>query len=142
MYKVSIPKISDEELMKRYQKVKPIVKINGIRYWLRDYSLEELKNTSFFDNKSTDKRSHVDMRSLEAVPYLDFECLHTYNYPAFFKPSVAEVLAQIPVPEVYWVVAFEIIKKPETAEDFSRNSNAFNQGFHSSTVRLYMHRKN
>lgn len=142
MYKVSIPEISDEELMKRYQQIKPIVQIDGIRYWMRDYSLKELKNTSFFYNKSEDKRARVDMSSLEAVPSWDFECLHTYGYPAFFNPSVAEVLAQLPVPEIIWVAAFEIIEKPETSEDFNRNPNAFKQGFHSSTIRLYMHRQN
>ena len=141
MYKVSIPEISDEELWKRYRQVKPILKINGIRYWLRDYSLEELKNAYFFDSKSKNIRERVDMHALEEVPDLDFECLHTYSFPAFFNPTIAEVLAQIPVPAIYWVVAFEIIKKPEAAGDFNTNPNAFNQGFHSSTIRLYKRKR-
>ena len=142
MYNVSIPKISDEELAKRYQQIKPIVKINGVKYWLRDFSFDELKSISYLWNREKDKREKVDMSTLKEYPDWDFECLHIYGYPGMFKPSIAEVLAQIPEDEAIWAVAFEIIGTPQTSDDFHRNRNAFRQGFHSSIVRLYIAQNN
>lgn len=141
MYKVSIPEITDEELMKRYTRIKPIAEINGTKYWLREYTLHELRKYSYIWYVEYDKTHPVDMRNLQVVPRHDFECFHTYGYPGFFKPSIAEVLSQIPQELLDNVQAFEIIHEPRTAKDFYKNHEAFSQGFHSSTVRLYFSRK-
>ena len=49
MYNVSIPDISDEELLRRYQKIKPIVEVECVKYFLREFSKEELKNQSYIN---------------------------------------------------------------------------------------------
>ena len=40
MYNVSIPEISKEELRARYKRIKPIVEIEGKKYFLRDFTEE------------------------------------------------------------------------------------------------------
>lgn len=142
MYTVSIPEISREQLISRYETIKPIVTIHGIKYWLRVFSEDELSGISYIWNRNEDKRDPVDMSDIVELKQSDFECIHRYGYYGMFKPSIAEVLSQIPEHELIFVNAFEIIKYPNTAADFKRNPNAFEQGFHSSTVRLYASRKN
>ncbi len=136
MYNVSIPKITDEELLARYAKIKPIVKVGIEKYFLREFTLEELKTRAYTWETEQTKAGIVNMDEFVDINE-DFECIHTYGYHGFFKPTIAEVLAQIKDTDVGVVDAFEIIESPETAESLSRNKNAFNQGFHTSTVRLY-----
>ena len=85
-------------------------------------------------------RDEVGKDELEVLEGRDFVCLHMYGYYGLFKPSVGEVLSQINEYDLPWVKAFEIIEKPETAEDFYKDSFtsiAFENGYHVSTVRLY-----
>jgi len=139
MQTFSIPYISDNELMRRYLKIKPVAEVDGVKYWLRDYSLHELKNSSYLWYVVPDKREPVG-EALSNCTYRDIECLHTYGFPGFFKPSISEILAQIPedVFEHYSVDAFEIIERPTCSADFNKHIEAFKQGFHTSTVRLYV----
>ena len=62
--------------------------------------------------------------------------LHTYAYYGFFKPSIAEVLAQIPSHLVDSVIAFET-KGPGDADDLNDDRSALNAGFHAATTILY-----
>lgn len=137
MYNVSIPKISKEELNKRYDTIKPIVDLDGKKYLLRDFTEEELKKYVYTSNVTQDKREIVNMDKYVSLVDYDFECLHTYGYYGIFKPTIAEVLAQIPEDLASLVCAFEIIEKPETLEDLMKNKIVFNNGFHISKVRLY-----
>ena len=78
-----------------------------------------------------------DITKYSPMPEYDFECIHKYGSPNFFKPSIAEVLAQISDLVLDSVCAFEIIEKPENVTDLYRNKIAFDNGFHTSIVRLY-----
>lgn len=140
MYNVSIPDISDEELLRRYQKIKPIVEVGGVKYFLREFSKEELKNQSYINEKDIVKK--VNMRLFVPCIGQDFECIHKYGHPMFFKPSIAEVLAQIPDGQVDFVDAFEIIEFPQVDNELIRNKIVFDNGYHISMVRLYTSRKN
>lgn len=141
MYNVSIPEITQDELKERYKRIKPIVEIEGVKYYLRDFTIEELTKCSYIGYANEDKREKVDM-SLLITRNNDFECIHKYNYYGFFKPSIAEVLAQISNLDLEFTDAFEIIKSPQTCEDFITNPVVFNNHFHISTVRLYTSRTN
>lgn len=66
----------------------------------------------------------------------EIRTLHTYGSPCFFKPSVAEVLAQIPDDMLEGVVAFET-RGPSDVADMNRESEALNAGFHVARTRLY-----
>lgn len=139
MKELSIPVISDEELMRRYLKIKPVTNVNGKKYWLRNYSIDEMRNASFLPKRIADISTPVG-EALSNHTHYDFHCLHTFGYPGFFKPSVAEVLAQIPqdVYEQYVIDAFEIIDIPTSVDDLNKFWNATKQGFHVSVVRLYI----
>ena len=140
MFEVSIPKISDEEMMKRYEQIKPVITVNGKLHYFREYTLEELSNMSYFFNRHEDVREEVGEDELEVLEGKDFVCLHSYGYYGLFKPSVGEVLSQIRKYDLPIIKAFEIIESPQTVADFHKDSFtsiAFNNGYHVSTVRLY-----
>ena len=142
MYNVSIPEITDEELKTRYKRIKPVVEIEGKKYLLREYTQEELRGKSYLWDMEQDKREEIDIDEYAPLVDYDFECIHKYGYYAFFKPSIAEVLAQIPEDLVGLVDLFEIIEEPKTTEDFSKNKIVFYNGYHISKVRLYWKKSN
>lgn len=37
MFSMSIPQISDEEVMKRYEQIKPVITVNGKLYHFREF---------------------------------------------------------------------------------------------------------
>ena len=139
MKKLSIPQITDEELMRRYLKIKPIAEIGDGKYWLKNYSIDEMRNRSYFWHLFEDKREPVGEK-LYYHDYHEFECLHSFGYQGLFKPSVAEVLAQIPEDALkhFTIDAFEIIGRPTSSDDLSKYREALEKGFHVSMVRLYI----
>ena len=142
MYIVSIPEISDEELNERYQNIRPIIEYNGKKYHLRDFTEKELRKLSYVYDTALNITDPVDMSLFVTRPDLEFECIHTFGYYGFFKPTIAEVLAQIPESVIPYVDAFEIIRTPSCWEDFVKNKIIFDNGYHVSTVRLYTSRNN
>ena len=127
--KVWIPKVSKEEIEKRSERIKPVVKF--------DSNLSFIKPVDLFGIAYTwDPEPAGRAKGLK--PLCDITTYHTYGYYGFFKPSIAEVLAQIPKEYLDKVVAFEIINSPGTADDLNRESAALNAGYHVATTRLYV----
>lgn len=140
MTEVLIPIISDDELMKRYKQIKPVITLNGKLHYFREFTLEEIREFSYLWNRDKDVREEVGEDELEVLEGKDFSCLHLYGYYGLFKPSIGEVLSQINNKDLPFVKAFEIIESPKTARDFHKDkftSIAFSKGYHVSTVRLY-----
>lgn len=137
--KLEIPEINDKRLKELYQLLKPIVTIDEMKYLLREFTLQELRNQSYIWNRHEDKRDVVDPSRLETVD--DFLCLHTWGYYGLFKPSIAEVLSQAPESVIEQANTFEIIESPETREDVFKYKEVIDNGFHLSKVRAYkMHK--
>lgn len=137
--KFEIPEIYDKRLKELYQLLKPIVTIDEMKYLLREFTLQELRNQSYIWNRHEDKRDIVDSSRLETVD--DFLCLHTFGYYGLFKPSIAEVLSQAPESVIEQANTFEIIESPETREDVFKYKEVIDNGFHLSKVRAYkMHK--
>lgn len=137
--KFEIPEIDDKRLKELYQLLKPIVTIDEMKYLLREFTLQELRNQSYIWNRHEDKRNIVDSSRLETVD--DFLCLHTFGYYGLFKPSIAEVLSQAPESVIEQANTFEIIESPETREDVFKYKEVIDNGFHLSKVRAYkMHK--
>lgn len=137
--KLEIPEIDDKRLKELYQLLKPIVTIDEMKYLLREFTLQELRNQSYIWNRHEDKRDVVDSNKLETVD--DFLCLHTWGYYGLFKPSIAEVLSQAPESVIEQANTFEIIESPETREDVFKYKEVIDNGFHLSKVRAYkMHK--
>ncbi len=133
--KLEIPKIDDKKLKELYQMLKPIVTIGEIKYLLREFTLQELRNQSYIWNRDKDKRDVVDPSRLETVD--DFLCLHTWGYYGLFKPSIAEVLSQAPENVIAQANTFEIIESPKSREDVFKYKEVIDNGFHLSKVRAY-----
>ena len=137
--KLEIPEIDDKRLKELYQLLKPIVTIDEMKYLLREFTLQELRNQSYIWNRHEDKRDVVDPNKLETVD--DFLCLHTWGYYGLFKPSIAVVLSQAPESVIEQANTFEIIESPETREDVFKYKEVIDNGFHLSKVRAYkMHK--
>ena len=68
----------------------------------------------------------------------DITTYHPYGYYGSFKPSIAQVILQIPPEHLDKVIAFEIVKHPETADDLDSVNEIFNFGYHVATTRLYV----
>lgn len=129
--KFEIPKMSNVEIAHWYNTIKPIVK--HYRY-LRKLSTEELTNTAYtWLNEPIDYSDEVDYTKLSVLE--DRKMLHGYGYYGYFKPSVGEVIRQIPKNYLEKVVAFEIICGAIGMN--STFNDELNAGFHVSIVRLY-----
>ena len=83
MFKLSIPEISKEELRNRYNRIKPVITQNGKLHYLREYSLEELTDISYFWTRYEDIAEEVKADELVPLKGKDFVCLHGYGYPFF-----------------------------------------------------------
>jgi hypothetical protein len=61
--------------------------------------------------------------------------LHTFGFYGFFKPSVAEVLAQ--APDDWATYAAFSVAGPRTTDDMGRDQLAFDAGFHVAVTTFY-----
>ena len=125
---ILIREISNEELLALYKIVKPIVTHDEIKFSLRNYSLEELRKYSYIWHSKEDSREIISSKIIE--PIFEFTCFHRYDYYGLFKPTIAEVLSQIPNIKSNKVNAFEIVKLYDTHD-------SVNKGYHKSKVRTY-----
>ena len=132
--KFEIPQMSNGDIAKWYATIKPIVKNGGKPTYLRELSNSELENVAYtWLNKPEDYGDVADFSKLSVLA--DVKMLHGWGYYGFFKPSVGEVIRQIPEEYIEKVVAFEII---HGAIGMNTIFNAeLNAGFHVSIVRLY-----
>jgi hypothetical protein len=128
-----IPPISEGLLEQLAKTIKPVVRYarkglssklmrddEGELYYIKP--VDPVSETFLWSPTRTGLARDVNPR-----PYKTIETLHTYGAPAYFKPSVAEVLAQIPTTEVMRCVAFET-----RAAGFSKDS-----GYHRAYTKLY-----
>ena len=128
--RVWIPKVPKERIQELSELIRPVVQFDGKggRY---------IKPVDLFGIAYTWDPEPED-RATGLVSLCDITTYHSYGYHGFFKPSIAEVLAQIPNEYVGKVVAFEIVEKPETADDLNRHIEALNAGYHVAKTRLYV----
>lgn len=125
-----IPNVPEERVVELAQRIEPIVRIGDAPRYIKPVDLNRI---AFM--WSPEATGYVDMNGLVALR--DITTYHTWAYYGFFKPTIAEVLKQIPTEIVDQVVAFEIIESPQCAEDFDKDREAFNAGYHVATTRLY-----
>ncbi len=91
--------ISDERLEELSKRIKPVVRLDGKLYYIREVNLRE---TAF----TWSPKLKEEAKGLEEL--IRIRTYHTYGYPGFFKPSIAEVLSQIPKRHLLHTSAFEI----------------------------------
>lgn len=124
--KIYIPLRTRAELECRAEQIVALVKgkpvVNG-----------DIVGTSYTWDPQYDESRKVPVMK----PMADITTFHGYGYYGMFKPSIAEVLAQIPDVLAQRVVAFEIIGRPESAADLNDHPDALNDGYHVATTRLF-----
>jgi len=107
-----IPEISDERLTELYKRIKPVVTFRRKVKRLRQHQVGELyfikdvnpRNVAFTWDPKPLQRVDNQLVLIGAIP-----TYHTWGYYGFFKPSIAEVIAQIPDVFLDEVVAFETL---------------------------------
>jgi hypothetical protein len=125
-----VPEMSDLRILELAQRIKPVVTFEeeGCCY---------IKPVDMFSESFTwDPEPASKATGLKLL--CDITTYHPYGYYGSFKPSIAQVLLQIPSEHLGKVVAFEIVKHPETADDLDPESEIFNSGYHVATTRLYV----
>ena len=125
---MKIPKISDERLEELVKRIKPVVKHRGkVLCYIKAC---DPRTIAF----SWSPKFLSPAQGLKLITSI--QTLHTFAYYGFFKPTIAEVLAQIPVELIDTVTAFEVVG-PQTAADLNREQKALHAGFHVATTNLY-----
>ncbi len=137
--KLEIPKINDTRLKELYHILKPIVSVENLKYYIRKFTLQELRTLTYTLNRDDNKMKRIDEKELEWVE--DFLCLHSIGNFGLFQPKIAEVLSQVPEKTLEEANIFEIIDYPKTEEDMNKFPEITNHGFHLSKVRSYKLRK-
>lgn len=125
--KPSIPKITNAEIGKRLEHIRPCVRRNGKLHFIDKV---DPRQVSFIWDPPL-AREAPEMPVLRKI-----RTLHTYGYYGMFKPSLAEVLAQIPKDIIDQVGAFEV-NGPETADDLNQEREALDAGYHVAETTLY-----
>lgn len=142
MFYVSIPELTDDQLLERYKKIKPVITFDGeLYYFKKDFTITELRSRNYLSNiKSSELKKVNKKENLKEMEDFEFDCLHYFYDWTRFKATVAEVLEQIDDDIICAVRAFEIVDKPETSSDFYKDNlrkNALKSGYHVSVVKLY-----
>lgn len=118
-----IPTLSDEELVRRYARIKPLVMFKAQLYGVKDHDWR----TVSYNWIHAEPRTPADV--VENLRYVDeITTYHTYAYYGIFRPTVAEVLAQIPDHMLSAVVAFYIT-----------DARVHDDDYHAATTYLYGH---
>lgn len=127
--RIKLELLDDESLKSLNDRIIPIIEDNGKKYTChKKYSLEQIRKESYiWDTDNFTKE--VDRSKLKILTHV--KMLHGYGYYGYFKPSIAEILSQIPKEYINDTVAFEII------DTYSMSGDEFDDGYHTSSVRLY-----
>lgn len=131
--KIILPHLTDDELLARYRRIKPIVFYQELYYYLKRYNAKMMRNQSYIWNIERDIRTQADMS--DAITLAEFPCYHTYGWYGIFKPSIAEVLQQFPDEVLEEANAFYMTSTPNNEYDLGLQQEIVNAGCHSSTVK-------
>ena len=101
-----IPRLTNEELLDRYSKVKPIAFYDGSFYKIKDFNFRELCNRSYLGRLSTAVGEKIDIDNYELVS--EFPC---YLEKGKRYPTIEQVLEQFPTSQlkkadVFWLVKY------------------------------------
>ena len=122
---MKIPELEPHQAVMLLQKVTPLLNEDGV---LSTFDLPDLWNMSFLWNPEGVKPLGRPLRKVGEI-----QTLHTFGYVGLFKPSIAEVLAQLPK-DLTGIVGFSV-QGPQTASDI--DDEMANAGFHVATTTLW-----
>lgn len=123
-----IPEISDVELCQLALRIRPVVQASEGLFNIKPPN--DLRKIAFtWDPTLTDLAEDLE-------PLVEIPTFHIYGYVGFFKPSVAEIIAQIPVGFLDQVVAFSTTG-PQTSTELNAQRAVIEKGFHLAKTQLY-----
>lgn len=122
-----IPRITNARLAELLVKIRPCVRSADRLWYVKPV---DARNVSFV------WAPRLDGEAKNLVAIETIKTLHGFGYQGFFKPSIAEVLAQIPEALIEATVAFEC-RGPQDAADLNRQRDIVNAGFHQADTVLY-----
>lgn len=125
--KLAIPGITDERLSCIAARIKPTYLCKGQLMWMEIPDLRKVAFTWSPEPKSKAKG---------LVEIAKIMTLHTYGHHGFFKPSIAEVIAQIPEDLIDKAAGFRTTG-PDDVDELNANREALNAGFHVGQTTLY-----
>lgn len=125
---LEIPRIDDAALGHLGSSIKPLVRgDDGELYHIQPV---DYRNTAFLRSPQITGRAE-ELHEVAAIP-----TLHRWSASSFFRPTVAQVLAQIPSELVDQVEAFEVVG-PETSRT---QLDVVSAGYHLAATILYSSR--
>ena len=119
--RVWIPRVSEERVQELAEQIKPLAQCQCGRIHYIEPVCEVFTYKPKFLNEATDLKPLCDITTYHVAG----------NY--HFKPTIYEVLAQIPAEHLNDVVAFAIVEGPDD-ESLNRNE----AGYYVATTRLYV----
>jgi len=127
----SIPDKGEDFVNYWADRIKPLVVRNGMPCHINN-KLDHFKQSFSMGVDNEDI-----LEEAEGLVYVDkIETLHTFGYYGFFKPSVAEVIQQIPE-ELLGKVSYFVIDGPHDRYDLGRRMEELNAGFQVAKTTLY-----
>ena len=135
--KVTLPDITAEETLRRYNLIKPIQEYEGKNYTLVTYNgYYKLAHTSFLVRACYDCDEEIDVNKLKVVR--DIICYHRYDNEDEFKPTIYEILSQIPEELLEEAGFFQVIEPLiSTSEQLEKFKELRDNRYHVSKVRIY-----
>jgi len=125
--KAFVPEISEEKLSSLIEKIVPVVRENNKLYQIK---IPDLRNVAY----TWDYKVVEECKNLKEI--VRIKTHHYCGYYGLFKPSIAEVLSQIPEDFIDKVNAFEIISDVCSGTD--DETKIFKEGNgHLATTILY-----
>ncbi|MBR4110344.1 MAG: hypothetical protein IKK43_01465 [Clostridia bacterium] len=133
---IKLNMLDEQVIEKWYERIRPIVLFGGKPFFMRQLTPHELSGVSYlWLNDMNDYDTEVNLADYSVLA--DVKMLHRYGFYGFFKPSVAEIISQIPEELLPEVVAFQIIYSPDTCDDLNLFKKEVDAHYHVSVVRLY-----
>jgi hypothetical protein len=122
--------MSEQRILELARRIKPVVTFEGEGpCYIKP--VDPFSESYLWDPQPTQRATGLSV-------LCDITTHHPYGYYGSFKPSIAQVLQQIPREHLDKVVAFEIVKFPKTVDDLDPESEILNSGYHVATTRLYV----
>ena len=128
-----IPKVqemSEQRILELAKQIKPVVTFEdeGSSYI---QPVDPFSESYLWDPRPTQRATGLSV-------LCDITTYHPYGYYGSFKASIAQVILQISPEHLDRVVAFEIVKYPNTVDELDAEDEIFNSGYHVATTRLYV----
>lgn len=126
----AVPAITSDEAERLFKTIKPI-RIKGDKAFL--ITTKDLNNSFLWNAEKESKPYKGDLYVLDRL-----HTVHSYGYHGMFKPSITEVLAQIPKQYTYLKEVYFETVGPEDAHDLNLWIEHVHAGVHVARTVLYV----